>query len=254
MLLDRLDQRVARAVLGPDDARPRRARSTPSPAAGPGFYLNVTYTYCVLFAGLVILVDPGDPVAVPLSQAHGDPGARPPCVPWLGNLIFVTRSEAAGTIDSTPFLFTCTAVIAAVAVFRYRVLEPIPTLLDARIEVIGDGFLIVDRSLPRRRLEPRGGSHHRARPRHRRRRARSSASCPTGRRTSTAKCGRTSRWPAPDGARIYDVRITPIQSRGERAHRLRRAAARRHRPPAAPKRRCATASCAIASWSRTPAT
>ena len=40
-----------------------------------------------------------------------------------------------------------TALISAVAVFRYRVLEPIPTLLDARIEVIGDGFLIVDRSL-----------------------------------------------------------------------------------------------------------
>ena len=111
-------------------------------------------------------------------------------VPWLGNLVFVTRGEAPGTIDSTPFLFACTAVIAAVAVFRYRVLEPIPTLLDARIEVIGDGFLILDRSLRiadlNRAAETIIGRDARAplaSP--------SSTSCPTGPRISTARCGGT---------------------------------------------------------------
>ena len=55
------------------------ARCTRSTGRGPGFYLNVTYTYCVLFAGLAILVVQADSVAVSVSQAHGDPGARPPC-------------------------------------------------------------------------------------------------------------------------------------------------------------------------------
>ena len=136
-------------------------------------------------------------------------------VPWLGNLIFVARGEAAGTIDSTPFLFTCTAVIAAVAVFRYRVLEPIPTLRDARIEVIGDGFLIVDRS-------------------HRLADLNRAAETIIGRDRATAAGERIERvlpdWPSdidgevrrdltldgPDGGRIYDVRITPIQSHGGR--------------------------------------
>ena len=181
---------------------------------GPGFYLNVTYTYCLLFAGLFVL----------LTQAVQSPYlyrkrtiilVLAVVLPWLGNVVFVTRSEAAGTIDATPFLFTCTAVIAAVAVFRYRVLEPIPTLLDARIEVIGDGFLLVDRSL-------RIADLNRA------------AEAIIRRDRAAAAGERVERvlpdWPshiehevrqdltltAPDGIRTYDVRITPIQSPGER--------------------------------------
>ena len=136
---------------------------------GPGFFLNIVYTYGVLFAGLAILV----------TQAIHSPYlyrkrtvilVLATVVPWLGNLVFVAQGETPGTVDATPFLFACTAVIAAVAVFRYQVLEPIPTLLDARIEVIGDGFLIVDRSLRVGGLEPGGGSDHRARPRRRGRR------------------------------------------------------------------------------------
>jgi PAS domain S-box-containing protein len=181
---------------------------------GPGFYLNVTYTYGVLVAGLVILVTQA--IQSPyLYRKRTAILVSATVVPWLGNLIFVTRSEAAGTIDSTPFLFTCTAIIAAVAVFRYRVLEPIPTLLDARIEVIGDGFLIVDREL-------RVADLNRA------------AEAIIGRDRATAAGERVDRflpdWPStidgevrqdltlptPDGLRVYDVRITPVTSGGER--------------------------------------
>src|SRR5688572_16743484 len=181
---------------------------------GPGFYVNVTYTYTVLVAGLVVLVTQA--IQSPyLYRKRTAILVTATAVPWLGNLIFVTRSEAAGTIDSTPFLFTCTAVIAAVAVFRYRVLEPIPTLLDARIEVIGDGFLIVDR-------EHRVADLNRA------------AEAIIGRDRATAAGERIERvlpdWPSvidgevrqdltlagPGGDSVYDVRITPLQSAGHR--------------------------------------
>ena len=181
---------------------------------GPGFYFNVTYTYTVLVAGLVVLVTQA--IQSPyLYRKRTAILVTATAVPWLGNLIFVTRSEAAGTIDSTPFLFTCTAVIAAVAVFRYRVLEPIPTLADARIEVIGDGFLIVDREL-------RVADLNRA------------AEAIIGRDRAVAAGERIDKflpeWPStvdgevrrdlaltsPDGPRIYDVRITPVTSGGER--------------------------------------
>jgi len=181
---------------------------------GRGFWLNIAYTYCVLFAGLAILAIQA--IQSPyLYRKRTVILVLATIVPWLGNLVFVTRGEARGTIDSTPFLFACTAVIAAVAVFRYRVLEPIPTLLDARIEVIGDGFLIVDRS---RRI----ADLNRA------------AETIIGRDRATAAGERIERvipdWPSdidgevrqdltlagPDGSRVYDVRITPIQSHGER--------------------------------------
>jgi PAS domain S-box-containing protein len=181
---------------------------------GPGFWLNVLYTYGVLFVGLAILV--GQAVQSPYLY-----GKRTvilvlaTVLPWIGNLIFVARGEQPGTIDMTPFLFTCTAVIAAVAVFRYRVLEPIPTLRDARIEVIGDGLIILDRS---RRI----ADLNRA------------AEAIIGRGRANAAGEPIQQvlpgWPpeidtevrqditlsSPGSRRIYDVRITPIQVTGER--------------------------------------
>ena len=181
---------------------------------GPGFFLNIVYTYCVLFAGLAILAIQG--IQSPyLYRKRTIILLLATVVPWLGNLVFVTRGEAPGTIDSTPFLFACTAMIAAVAVFRYGVLEPIPTLLDARIGVIGDGFLIVDRSL-------RVADLNRA------------AETIIGRDRASAAGEPIARvlpdWPShidgevrrdvtldgPGGARVYDVRITPIQSHDQR--------------------------------------
>jgi PAS domain S-box-containing protein len=177
---------------------------------GPGFYLNVAYTYTVLFAGLAILV--AQAVQSPyLYRKRTIILVLATVMPWLGNVVFVSRSEAAGTIDSTPFLFACTAVVAAVSVFRYRVLDPIPTLLDASIEVIGDGLLIVDRAL-------RIADLNRA------------AESLIGRDRATAAGERVDRvlpdWPsdlqrevrqdlavaAAGGQRTYDVRITPIRS------------------------------------------
>jgi PAS domain S-box-containing protein len=110
---------------------------------GPLFWLNVLYTYAVLAAGIVLLA----------SHAAHSPylykkRARllmiGTVVPWAGNVAFLmSRHET--IIDPTPFLFTCTAVIAALAVFRYELFEPVPTLRDARIESVGDGVIILDR-------------------------------------------------------------------------------------------------------------
>jgi len=63
--------------------------------------------------------------------------------PWIGNAYFILH-PAERIFDPTPFLFTCTALIAALAVFRYDVLEPVPTLRDARIDWVGDGVIILD--------------------------------------------------------------------------------------------------------------
>jgi len=184
-------------------------------ARGPGFYLNVTYTYCVLLAGLAILV--AQAIQSPyLYRKRTVILALAVVLPWLGNVIFVARRETAGSIDATPFLFTCTAVIAAVAVFRYRVLEPIPTLLDARIEVIGDGCLMVDRSLRIADLNRAAEAIIR-----RDRAAAAGEPIESVLRDWPAKIDTEVRQDltlvAPEGPRTYDVRITPIQSGSERA-------------------------------------
>ena len=112
---------------------------------GPGFWINTVYTYCAIWAGVGILLNQA--VQSPyLYRKRAGILVAATLMPWLGNVVFLSRLEGPGNVDPTPFLFTCTAVLAAVAVFRYRVLDPIPTFRDARIEVIGDGLIILDAS------------------------------------------------------------------------------------------------------------
>ena len=110
---------------------------------GLGFWTNITLTYGSLVAGIAVL----------LSQAVQSPYLYrkraiivvvAALLPWLGNILFLAGDEQPGSVDPTPFLFACTAVLAAVAVFRYGVLDPIPTLRDARIEIIGDALVMLD--------------------------------------------------------------------------------------------------------------
>jgi PAS domain S-box-containing protein len=181
---------------------------------GPGFWLNVIYTYCVLFVGLAILV--GQAVQSPyLYGKRAVILVLATVLPWIGNLIFVARGEGPGTIDFTPFLFTCTAVISAVAIFRYRVLEPIPTLRDARIEVIGDGLIILDRS---RRIADLNRAAETIIGRGRANAAGEFIQqlLPDWPREIDTEVRQDLTLPGPDGRRIYDVRITPIQANGER--------------------------------------
>ena len=110
---------------------------------GPGFWLNVALTYAALVTGVLVLA--AQAVTSPyLYRKRAAIIITAAVIPWAGNLIFVAGDERPGTVDLTPVLFAVTAILAALAVFRYRVLDPIPTLRDVRIEIIGDGLIIVD--------------------------------------------------------------------------------------------------------------
>src|SRR3954453_13969321 len=109
---------------------------------GPGFWINVSYTYLTLGVGLMLMflhaVDSphlyGTRTAILMTGA---------LIPWAGNLAFMLNREES-MIDPTPFLFSCTALVAALAVFRYDLLDPVPTLREVRIGSVGDGVLILD--------------------------------------------------------------------------------------------------------------
>jgi PAS domain S-box-containing protein len=110
---------------------------------GLGFWINVALTYAAILTGIVILASQA--VSSPyLYRKRAGIIIASAVVPWVGNLIVIAGEDRPGVMDLTPVLFSLTAVLAAVAVFRYRVLDPIPTLRDVRIEVLGDGLLILD--------------------------------------------------------------------------------------------------------------
>ncbi len=181
---------------------------------GPVFFLNVFYTYAALWLGVGILVVQA--VRSPyLYRKRAIIIVAATVIPWVGNVAFVSQLEGPANMDLTPYLFACTAVLSAVAVFRYRVLDAIPTLADARIGVIGDGLAITDASGRIADLNPAAElqlNRHRA----------DIAGTPL----SDILPG----WPAPDGRerrhdvtlpstrgdRVYDMRLTPIRVHQDR--------------------------------------
>ena len=121
---------------------------------GPGFYVNIVFTYAVLWAGIGILATRAFQSPYLYARRCGILIAAT-LLPWLGNLIFLMEADSVANIDPTPFLFACTGVGAVVAVFHYRMLDPIPALSDARVENLGDGVLVVD---PQGRLADLNGA------------------------------------------------------------------------------------------------
>ena len=121
---------------------------------GPGFYVNIVFTYAVLWAGIGILATRAFQSPYLYARRCGILIAAT-LLPWLGNLIFLMEADSIANIDPTPFLFACTGVGAVVAVFHYRMLDPIPALSDARVETLGDGVLVVD---PQGRLADLNGA------------------------------------------------------------------------------------------------
>ena len=115
---------------------------------GPGFYVNLFFTYAVLATGIGILATRAWQSPFLYAKRCGILIAAT-LPPWLGNLWFLWKGDTPGHIDLTPFFFACTGVGAVVAVFRFRVLDPIPALSDAQVENLGDGILVLD---PQERL------------------------------------------------------------------------------------------------------
>jgi signal transduction histidine kinase len=181
---------------------------------GPLFWINVTYTYAVLWSGIAILIRQA--IRSPyLYRKRAAIVIAATVLPWLGNVAFMSRLEGPSNIDSTPFLFACTGVLAAIAVFRYRVLDPIPTLGDARIEVIGDGLLIADAA-------GRIADLNRAAESQIRRSRAAVAGVPLGDvlpglpPLENRETRRDVTLEHPSGALVYDVRVSPVRSYRDR--------------------------------------
>ena len=181
---------------------------------GPGFWTNVTLTYASLVAGIAVLLSQA--VQSPyLYRKRATIVILAALLPWMGNMLFLAGDELPGSVDPTPFLFACTAVLAAVAVFRYGVLDPIPTFRDARIGIIGDALLMLD---ARRRI----ADLNRA------------AAVMLGRSRADAAgvivnellpglgefheqpCRVDLPRPSPSGERVFDASVTPIRTRDRR--------------------------------------
>jgi PAS domain S-box-containing protein len=65
-------------------------------------------------------------------------------VPWVGNLLYLTRWSPFPRLDLTPFTYSVSGVVIAWGLFRYRLLNVVPIARDRVIEQMNDAFIVLD--------------------------------------------------------------------------------------------------------------
>lgn len=112
---------------------------------GPWFWVAVAFNYGLLAIALFLLVR---------TMRHTPPafhgqlrvivGAA--CVPWLGNILYLSRAVPIPGLDPTPLAFTLTGLLFLWALTGYQFLDLMPTARGAVFDHLDDGVLVVDQA------------------------------------------------------------------------------------------------------------
>ncbi|MBE9478589.1 MAG: PAS domain S-box protein [Chloroflexi bacterium] len=110
---------------------------------GPAFWFHTLYSYILLFLATAFLIQflmrrprvyRGQALAVLIAA----------CVPWAGNLLYVSGLNPFQNLDLTPFFFTISGIAAGWALFRYQLFDIVPVARSSVIEGMGDGVIVLD--------------------------------------------------------------------------------------------------------------
>ncbi|MEA3267004.1 MAG: histidine kinase N-terminal 7TM domain-containing protein, partial [Candidatus Fermentibacteria bacterium] len=107
------------------------------------FWLNIVYSYILILVAFVLLVK----FALKADRLSGKQVVLilfGSLVPWVCSVISVLDVAPLADIDLTPFAFTITGAAFALALFRLNLLAIVPMARDALVEVMTDGFFVVD--------------------------------------------------------------------------------------------------------------
>jgi two-component system cell cycle sensor histidine kinase/response regulator CckA len=110
---------------------------------GAWFWLNVVYSYILIFLGAILLVkfiirSPHfyrEQVGTVLIGV---------IVPWVGNGLNIFHINPFPNLDLTPFAFTLTVICLSWSFFRLRLLDIVPAARDAVIESMNDVVMVLD--------------------------------------------------------------------------------------------------------------
>ena len=112
---------------------------------GPLFWINISYTYLMLVAGILVLIREfvysAESYRKQLSLILIGTLA-----PVLVNVNYIFRIFPVGYLDLTPVAFSIAAFFAAVSIFRFRILDLRPIARETIVESLQDGIVVIDDS------------------------------------------------------------------------------------------------------------
>ncbi len=109
---------------------------------GALYWLNVAYTYLVLFLGSLLLVRTllRAPHLYRIQVAVMLVGVS---APWVMSALYFAGFKPYG-LEPTPLAFTLTGLALAWGLFRFRLLDMVPAARDAVVESMGDFVIVLD--------------------------------------------------------------------------------------------------------------
>jgi PAS domain S-box-containing protein len=110
---------------------------------GPWFWIDVAYSYLLLLAGSLLLLQ------LLLRSPHLYRGQASALLigtlaPWVATVLSIAGLTPFPGMDLTPFAFTLSGVALTQGLFRYRLLDIMPVARRAVVDGLGDGVIVLD--------------------------------------------------------------------------------------------------------------
>ena len=112
-------------------------------AYGPGFWINVIYSYLLLLASVILLLQT---FFRPSQFYRAQVGVMLLSImfPWIANALYQLDLNPFPGLDLTPFAFTLTGVGVAWGLFRLKLMEISPIAHYAVFENMSDSVIVLD--------------------------------------------------------------------------------------------------------------
>ena len=110
---------------------------------GPWYWVQVTYSYVLILMGTATLVRGLRRYPPPYRRQNAliIVGAM---VPWLANLLYLTRSLPISGLDLTPIAFSVSGVCFTWGIYRYRLFGLVPVAREMVVDSMDDGVIVLD--------------------------------------------------------------------------------------------------------------
>jgi len=110
---------------------------------GPWYWVHAGYTYLMMAIATIILIN-GLRRFPPPHRRQTILILVGAIVPWVGNLLYLTRLIPAAGLDLTPIAFTVSGACVTLGVYRYRLFGLVPVAREMVVDSMDDGVLVLD--------------------------------------------------------------------------------------------------------------
>jgi PAS domain S-box-containing protein len=111
---------------------------------GPWFYVHMLFSYGLLLWGSIHLAG-GLFSSARLFQWQIVLALIAILVPWVSNLLYISRFNPIPYLDWTPFAFTITGLLVTISLFRFQLIEILPIAQRTVFRGLPDCHMVLDR-------------------------------------------------------------------------------------------------------------